>query len=34
MKKRKQTLKKGQIIPLTYDFVFNEIFANEKNINI
>ena len=34
MIKRKKILKKGEIIPLTYDFVFNEIFANEKNINI
>ena len=34
MIKRKEILKKGEIIPLTYDFVFNEIFANEKNINI
>ena len=34
MTKRKKILKKGKIIPLTYDFVFNEIFANEKNINI
>ena len=34
MIKRTQVLKKGEIIPLTYDFVFNEIFANEKNINI
>ena len=34
MTKRKEILKKGEIIPLTYDFVFNEIFANEKNINI
>ena len=34
MTKRTQVLKKGEIIPLTYDFVFNEIFANEKNINI
>ena len=34
MQKRQQQLKRGEIIPLTYDFVFNEIFANEKNINI
>ena len=34
MTKRTQVLKRGEIIPLTYDFVFNEIFANEKNINI
>ena len=34
MIKRTQVLKRGEIIPLTYDFVFNEIFANEKNINI
>ena len=34
MIKRTQKLKRGEIIPLTYDFVFNEIFANEKNINI
>ena len=34
MTKRTQVLKRGEIIPLTYDFVFNKIFANEKNINI
>lgn len=31
---RTQTLKKGEIIPLTFDYVFTAIFNNKENIGI
>ena len=31
---RKIKLEEGKIIPLKYDFMFMEIFNNEKNIDI